>query len=280
MAVLKKYISKQGKGFKVSPHFTLGEIASKDGADKVLYAEETLAMLEELRSVVGGDEYEVKILVNSFYRSEAHNKKVGGASNSTHCKGYAADVKVKKQGEYIPAKLLCCLAQSMGFKGIGYINSNSVHLDMYGRIYRGDETKGYGNNVKNDFYSYFKVSKADVEALKSGKPAKKEEPVAKVEDDEMIYKDITEVPEEWRASVQLRLDHGWDECKDMPESLVRGWVAEDRENPYIVDIGDVPTWAVPEVQALIDKGNIKGNGVEQIGKRWNVLQGLIMAERD
>lgn len=278
MAILKKYISKVGKGYKVSPHFTLGEIASKDGADKVLYAEETLAKLEEMRAILGGDEHEVKVVVNSFYRSEAWNEKVGGASNSTHCKGYAADVKFKKKGEYIPAKLICCLAQSMGLKGIAYINANSVHLDMYGRTYRGDERDGFGNNVGGDFYSYFKVSKADVEALKPAK--KKEEPVAKVEDDDMIYKDITEVPEEWRASVQLRLDHGWDECKDMPESLVRGWVAEDRENPYIVSIGDVPTWAVPEVQALIDKGNIKGNGVEPIGKRWNVLQGLIMAERD
>ena len=272
MAIKTYYVSKLGRDYQVSPHFKLREFQSKDGADKVLISDELLAKLEEARAYGG-----YTITVNSGYRSAAHNKKVGGASNSTHCKGYAADVKVKKQGEYIPAKLLCCLAQSMGFKGIGYINFNSVHLDMYGRIYRGDETKGYGNNVGNDFYSYFKVSKADVEALKPAKPV---EPVAKDEDDEMIYKDITEVPEEWRASVQLRLDHGWDECKDMPESLVRGWVAEDRENPYIVDIGDVPTWAVPEVQTLIDKGNIKGNGVEQIGKRWNVLQGLIMAERD
>lgn len=274
MAIKTAYISKLGRNYKVSPHFSLEEIASKDGADKVLYSEELLAKLEELRAIPGGDATETKILTNSFYRSPAHNKRVGGATNSNHTKGLAADIKMTKGGDFIPAKLLCCLCQDLGFRGVAYINENSVHLDMSDRTYRGDERKGYSNNVGGDFYKYFGISKAQVDALK----VKKEDP-KESEEEEMIYTDITEVPEWAQAAVQLRLDHGWTDGKNITESMVRCWVIEDRENPYIKDIGDVPTWAVPEVQALIDVGKIKGNGVEQIGKRWQVLESVIIGNR-
>lgn len=284
MGIRKVYVSKIGKSYKVSPHFTLGELQSKDGADKVLYSEELLSKLEALRADLGGDTRKVKIIVNSFYRSVAHNRKVGGASNSTHVKGYAADVKVKREGEYIPAELLCCLCQTMGFRGVAYINKQSVHLDMYGRTYRGDERKGYGGNVGGDFYRYFGISKAEVAALTAAqeteKPSEKEEGKENIEEEEeMVYKDLNEVPEWGKDAVKLRVGHGWSDGKDLPESLVRSWVAFDQENPYISDIDDVPEWAKKEVQALIDSGQIKGTGVETIGKRWQVLESLIMAER-
>ena len=32
------YKSKLGKDFRISPHFTLSEMACKDGSDKVLYS--------------------------------------------------------------------------------------------------------------------------------------------------------------------------------------------------------------------------------------------------
>lgn len=268
MAVKTAYVSKMGRDRKVSPHFTLGEIASKDGADKVLYSEELLAKLEETRAYGG-----FTISVNSFYRSAAHNKRVGGASNSSHTRGLAADVVFKKDGRTVNAEIICCLCQSLGFDGVAYISPSAVHLDMAGRTYRGYEPDGFGNNVGGDFYSFFGVTKAQVEALR----VKKEEP--KEEEEEMIYKDITEVPEWGREAVQLRLDHGWTDGKNITESMVRCWVVEDRENPYIADIGDVPTWAVPEVQALIDAGKIKGNGVEQIGKRWQVIESVIIGNR-
>lgn len=176
MAIRTYYVSKLGRDHKVSPHFKLREFQSQDGADKVLISDELLAKLEELRSAVSGD---VSIVVNSGYRSPAHNKKVGGASNSTHTQGYAADVKVKRDGAYVAADLLCCLCQTLGFKGIAYINGQSVHLDMANRTYRGDERKGYGNNVGGDFYKYFDITKAQIEALRvrqeTEKPPKKEE---------------------------------------------------------------------------------------------------------
>ena len=46
-----------------------------------------------------------------------------------------------------------------------------------------------------------------------------------------------------------------------------------------MDLNDVPAWALAEVRNLMDTGKIKGNGVEAIGKRWSVLQAVMMATR-
>lgn len=203
MEIKEAYLSKLGRNYKVSDHFTLGEIASKDGADKVLYSEELLAKLEELRAIPGGDATETKILTNSFYRSVAHNKRVGGAANSNHTKGLAADIKMTRGGSYIPAKLLCCLCQDLGFRGVAYINENSVHLDMSDRTYRGDERKGYSNNVGGDFYKYFGISKAQVDALK----VKKEEP--KEEEDEMTQEQFNQMMNVWISQQAAKEPGEW-----------------------------------------------------------------------
>ena len=95
----------------------------------------------------------------------------------------------------------------------------------------------------------------------------------------MIYKDMNEVPEWGRESVQMRMEHGWTDGKNLTESMVRCWVIQDREDPYIVDLNDVPAWALSGVRQLMEEGKIKGNGVEAIGKRWSVVQAVMMASR-
>lgn len=184
MSIKTAYLSKLGRNYKVSDHFTLGEIASKDGADKVLYSTELLAKLEEARAYGG-----FTVSVNSFYRSAAHNKRVGGASNSSHTRGLAADVVFKKDGRTVNAELICCLCQSLGFDGVAYISPSAVHLDMAGRTYRGYEPDGFSNNVPNgDFYEFFDVTKAQVEALKVNKSINEKE-----EEAEMTKKEIRDI---------------------------------------------------------------------------------------
>ncbi len=160
-------LKKFGGEHLLSPHFKLKEFASKDGCDTVLVSDELLTMLERLRSYLNGT-----ITINSGYRSVSHNKKVGGAASSQHLFGTAADIVVRKKGEIVPAKLICCLCQTLGFKGIGYISKNAVHVDMrrLGR-YRGDERRGYAGNVGGDFYRYFNVSEKQVRALAATLPA-------------------------------------------------------------------------------------------------------------
>lgn len=85
----------------LSPNFTLEEMtasetASRHGVDNIpdndaLMNLRRLALfLEEVRKVVG-----MPLHINSAYRSPEANKLVNGKSTSQHCKGAAADIKVK-----------------------------------------------------------------------------------------------------------------------------------------------------------------------------------------
>ena len=103
-----------------------------------------------------------KVIFSRGYSCEEHNKSIGGSTNSQHTKGTATDQCFYKNGKVVSAKEICCKAQDYGFKGIAYINSKYVHLDSRtSGTYRGDETKGYSNNVNNDFYTYFGISKGN-----------------------------------------------------------------------------------------------------------------------
>lgn len=196
------YISKVGRDFKVSPHFTLGEIASKDGADKVLYDTELLDMWENVRSLLGGDGVCV-VKPNSWYRTPAHNRAQGGASKSQHIYGTAADMVVYQNGKIVDAKLICCLLQDLGFPGIAYISPRAVHSDNRAEgTYRGDERKGYSDNVK-DFYEYFGVKKAEVQALILNPP--KEES----EEEEMTQQQFNMMMNNWISEQAAKAPNDW-----------------------------------------------------------------------
>ena len=136
---------------KISEHFRLKELQCKDGTDLVKYCPETLEKVEKLRELTQC----TACIVTSGYRTPSHNKAIGGASSSTHTQGYAIDCYFK--GSKYSTKEICCMAQDLSVKGIGYISSTAVHLDMKNRTYRGDETKDYSNNVGGDFYKYFNI---------------------------------------------------------------------------------------------------------------------------
>jgi zinc D-Ala-D-Ala carboxypeptidase len=85
----------------LSPNFTLEELIASETAvrygidntpnNEVLMNLRRLALfLEEVRTAVG-----MPLHINSAYRSIEANQKVGGKATSQHCKGAAADIKVK-----------------------------------------------------------------------------------------------------------------------------------------------------------------------------------------
>ena len=157
MAV-KTYSYKKDKNVKLTPHFTVGEARSKDGADKILVDPQLAEIGEKVRSHFNCS----KVTVNSGYRTENQNKKVGGASKSLHMSGTAWDITAyDKNNKKISAKLICCYLQDLNVKGIGYIGSTSVHYDLRSSRYWFDETKG-NKSIGSDFYSYFGVKKSDV----------------------------------------------------------------------------------------------------------------------
>jgi len=85
--------SKRNK-MKLSPNFSVWEFASKDGAAFPLDVLKNLQKLAQNLEVIRA-EVNRPILITSGYRSLAHNAKVGGAKNSLHTLGKAADFKVQ-----------------------------------------------------------------------------------------------------------------------------------------------------------------------------------------
>ena len=181
-----------GRDHPISAHFTLGEFASKDGADLVKYSTELLALLETLRSYGG-----FTIAINSGYRTAAYNRAVGGASRSQHVEGTAADITVKKDGKTVDAALICCLCQLLEFPGVAYISPRSLHVDARKNgTYRGDERKGYRNNV-DDFFTYFNITKAEVRALKTE------------EEDDMTQERFNQMMDNYLASLAQKPPQSW-----------------------------------------------------------------------
>lgn len=77
--------------------------------------------LDAIRGIVG-----VPLKVNSGYRSKAHNKAVGGVSNSAHTKGLAADIHCTS--DQLRAQIVRAAIKS-GITRIG-LGATMVHLDM------------------------------------------------------------------------------------------------------------------------------------------------------
>lgn len=114
---------------KLSTNFSLEEFASKDGVaptNEVLKNLVILAkQLEVLRKHLGQP-----ITITSGFRSKEHNEKIGGATNSFHILGMAADIQVKNVKPVDVAKAIELLIKEGKMKegGIG-IYKTWIHYD-------------------------------------------------------------------------------------------------------------------------------------------------------
>lgn len=114
---------------QLTKNFLITEFASKDGAyfpEEVKENLKTLAeQLEVLRLHFGKP-----ITITSGYRSPAHNEKIGGAKNSYHTLGMAADIQIKDVSPKIVYNAIELLIKSGKMKegGLGLYNS-WVHYD-------------------------------------------------------------------------------------------------------------------------------------------------------
>ena len=100
-------------------------LGPKENMDKLLLA---LNKFDVYLADNVGKKYKVKIPVNSGYRCDKHNAKVGGVKNSQHRFGLAADIKVT--GLSTESTFLQVKASGL-FDGIGLYNT-FIHVDKRG----------------------------------------------------------------------------------------------------------------------------------------------------
>lgn len=107
---------------KLSKNFTVKEFACSDGTDTIFISSLLVSILQNVR-----DHYGKAVHINSAYRTEAHNSKIGGATYSQHKYGIAADIHIDGVKPKDLAAYIETLLPSSG--GIG-IYSSFVHVDV------------------------------------------------------------------------------------------------------------------------------------------------------
>ena len=116
-------------------YFDTKEFACKDGSPSTwptVVNPQLIELCNRIREAYGRP-----IVVNSGYRSEAHNAKVGGEKNSLHVLGQAADLApLKKDMDWLP--FLHQLALNLNPRGGVGLYDTFVHVDIRGKKARWD----------------------------------------------------------------------------------------------------------------------------------------------
>ena len=97
----------------------IGSGMPKDQGGKM--DKEFLYKLDEARMLAG-----TPFKITSGYRTESHNKKVGGVKGSSHCKGCAVDIAVNSG---LQRSAVVCALVKAGFTRMG-IAETFVHVDL------------------------------------------------------------------------------------------------------------------------------------------------------
>ena len=120
--VVKVYSKAKEGNVRLSKNFTVKEFACSDGTDTVFISLTLVNLLQKIR-----DHFGKAVIINSAYRTEAHNKSIGGATYSQHKYGLAADIHINGVTPKEIAAYVETLMPSSG--GIG-IYKSFVHVDV------------------------------------------------------------------------------------------------------------------------------------------------------
>lgn len=120
--VVKVYSKAKEGNVRLSKNFTVKEFACSDGTDTVFISLALVNLLQKIR-----DRFGKAVIINSAYRTEAHNKAIGGATYSQHKYGLAADIHINGVTPKEIAAYVETLMPSSG--GIG-IYKSFVHVDV------------------------------------------------------------------------------------------------------------------------------------------------------
>ena len=133
-ATVKVYSKAKDGATKLTTNFKVSEFACSDGTDTIFISPQLVELLQKIRTHFGQP-----LTINSAYRTEAHNKKVGGATYSQHKYGIAADIVVKGVTPLEVAKYAQTLSPNTG--GIG-LYKTFTHVDVRATKSRWNSTSG------------------------------------------------------------------------------------------------------------------------------------------
>lgn len=119
--MIAAYSKTKHGALKVSENFRVREFACNDGSDPVFICRTLPFVLQKVR-----DHFKKPVTINSGYRTPAYNKKVGGAEQSQHLYGRAADITVQGVNPQEVYDYVCALLPESG--GIG-LYATFVHVD-------------------------------------------------------------------------------------------------------------------------------------------------------
>jgi len=118
---------------KLTKNFSKSEFESKDGS---VMPEKVLANIKKVAYYLQiiRDHLNASIKINSAYRSPKHNAKIGGAKNSQHILGNAADIVV---AGYTPEEVFNVIETLVASgdlpEGGLHAYSNFTHFDIRGK---------------------------------------------------------------------------------------------------------------------------------------------------
>ena len=87
---VRSYSKAKDGNTALTRNFKVREFACKDGSDTIFVSHDLVEILQKIR-----DHFGKAVTINSGYRTVTYNKKVGGAANSYHMRGMAADITAK-----------------------------------------------------------------------------------------------------------------------------------------------------------------------------------------
>ncbi len=121
-AVVHAYSVAKDGGVAITKNFRVREFACQDGSDTLFLSTKLVEVLQKIREHFGKP-----VNINSGYRTESHNKKVGGSAFSQHKYGTAADIAIVGVK---PSDIAAYVETLMpGTGGIG-IYSTFCHVDV------------------------------------------------------------------------------------------------------------------------------------------------------
>lgn len=134
----------------MTPNFSREEFRSKDGAHFPYEVKQNLQVLAEQLEILR-QHLQKPITINSGYRSEKHNAKIGGEPNSQHLFGRAADIVVPgvTPDEVADAIEFLIDTKMMKQGGLGRYDS-FTHYDIRGKKSRWDKRPKKKEESKED----------------------------------------------------------------------------------------------------------------------------------